>query len=278
MGLPLPKPEWGPFKQLTACKAIRRKLRSNAQHVSLVLALETPPDGVIEITHKELHEATERAAETIAAALKEAEAAGLLHGKRTLGTFVYVWAEAAYQAAQDHRRRLFEGLSFADDERPTQDELEGYTLHSYRNAWVKRYRAEKQEVVIEARKLARITQRILLFARTRRVQGETIGAAYRRTCDLCMVVWLSKDGNDGSNWLVERCHALPILADGTRQSPDAELDWVISAVAKKDRNRALEQPVAQASTETPRMPQSNAGIDFRKFAPKSVQNALGVAY
>lgn len=53
-----------------------------------------------------------------------------------------------------------------------------------------------------------------------------------------MALWLAKEGNGGSNWLVERCHALSILADGTRQSPDAELDYVCAQIVKVDKQRA----------------------------------------
>ncbi len=103
LGLPVPSPEWGDFNKLRACHAIRRELRSHAQHVALILALMTPEDGVIEITHKDLHEITGRANETVVAALKELESAGFVFGRRTIGTFVYTWGEKAYLAAKPAR-------------------------------------------------------------------------------------------------------------------------------------------------------------------------------
>lgn len=99
MGLPLPNPQWGEFNKLRAVMRIRCELQSNAQHVAVILATLTPEDGVIEITHKELGELTGRAHRTVAQALNEAEEAGFLFGKRTLGTFVYTWGEKAYARA-----------------------------------------------------------------------------------------------------------------------------------------------------------------------------------
>ena len=138
-------------------------------------------------------------------------------------------------------------------------------------------------MLIEASKLSRISRRFLQFARKRCQTDESLGAAYRRTVDACLEVWLAKDGNDGSKWLRERSHALPILADGTRQAPDAELDFVISAVARKDRNRAM-QASASVRAETHVMgdaPRPRVAFDaknpFVNLVPKSVREEMGVA-
>ena len=88
--------DWGSFKPYRAAKAIRARLRGNAQHVALVVALRTPSDGVVLIKHHELARETGRDFKTIPAAMQECEKAGLVMGRRTREGYIYTWCKVAY--------------------------------------------------------------------------------------------------------------------------------------------------------------------------------------
>lgn len=168
------------------------------------------------------------------------------------------------------------GLSFANDNEPTMEELDGACIWAYQTAWTARYHAEKTDVVVDAAKLARIRNRLLGIARKRQTSGESIGASFRRTALEGMHAFLGKDGNGESKWLVERMHPLTIVAEGTRLSPDAELDFMAAAIARKDRarNAAVPPPVDHPGNRA--MPANKAFV-AGLAVPQWLKQEMGVA-
>lgn len=286
LGLPVPSAEWGEFKVMRAWAHIEARLKLNAQHVAFVLARHTPRDGILYISHNDLHELTGRAAETISAALTDAERAGLLHGKRTSGGFCYTWAQCAYESThvgQGSEKIRFESIQVADENAPTEVELDSISVGAYRVAWEDRYGFGVVDVDISAEGLARIRQRIGAIAAKRRRTDETFVGAYTRTARDFMRAWVAKDGNNGSKWLAERYHPLAFLAFAPGDNRNAELDYAANALwrmdtraAKVAAERAKESATVETHVVGPRA-RTVGGIDFTKLAPKNVQRDLGVA-
>ncbi len=174
------------------------------------------------------------------------------------------------------------GLACADEQNPTNAELDGATFEGYQWAFANKFDMPASDIAIDAMGLGRIRARFVEVTNRRQATNETFFAAYRRTARDLLASWMTRDGNDNTKWLLERFHPLQCFADGSRTNRNADMDFAVNMLLKRDKH-AIRQLAERgrivhetAVHEAGRRTVPKGVINYAALIPKSVQRELGV--